>query len=627
MKRNLLPEDIHNMSIKELELLTYELREFLIDTISKTGGHLASNLGVVEITVALHKVFDSPNDKLIWDVGHQSYVHKLLTGRADKFHTLRKLDGLSGFPRVDESIHDTFNMGHSSTSISLASGFATARDLKNEHHNVVAIIGDGALTGGLAYEALNNLGDSKSKVIVILNDNEMSISENTGGVSRHLSRLRMSRTYRDLKKQVKSGILQIPKLGKGLHAGIEHIKDSVKYAIVNGAFFEELGLKYFGPVDGHNLEDLIEILELAKDVDQSVVIHAITQKGKGYKNAEKNPNKFHGVDPFDVTTGTALNKEAEISYSQAFGDKLLELAHKDDTIVAVSAAMIDGTGLQGFKDAFAERIFDVGIAEPHAVTFASGLAVSGLKPFVAIYSSFLQRAYDQIMSDVCMHNLPVVFAVDRAGNVGSDGETHHGIYDLSYLSHIPNLTIMAPKDDVELGSMMDYALLLKTPCVIRYPKKVSGSEEFVLEREASNNTIVTKASEVISTGTDVEIWAVGNMVNIASKAVEIIRARGYSAGLINARFVKPIDEDGLTNSAKRTKLIVTLEDNIVTGGFGTSVADFLESSEVTGEVKLLKLGWPQKFIEHGSITQLMSRYNLDSDSVAERICDYIERKA
>jgi len=632
MKRNLFPEDIHNMSLNELELLTYELRESLIDTISKTGGHLASNLGVVEITVALHKIFDSPKDKLVWDVGHQAYVHKLITGRAEKFDTLRQFNGISGFPRVNESEHDTFNMGHSSTSISLAAGLATARDLKKENYNVVAVIGDGALTGGLAYEALNNVGELKSKVIIILNDNEMSISKNTGGMSQHLSRLRMSRAYLGIKKQVKSGLSHIPKLGKGLSAGIEHIKDSVKYAIVNGAFFEELGIKYFGPVDGHNLEDLMKILSLAKDVEQSVVIHVITRKGKGYRNAENNPNKFHSIEPFDTTTGTVLKKETSVSYSQVFGDKLLELACKDDNVVAVSAAMVEGTGLKKFKEMFPERVFDVGIAEAHAVTFSAGLAKQGLKPVVAIYSSFLQRAYDQIMSDVCMHNLPVVFAIDRAGSVGSDGETHHGIYDLSYLSHMPNLTILAPKDKSEFEQMLDYAYALESPCVVRYPRGAANSFAFAAEirneagiGESIDNTIETLRSEVISVGKDIEIWAIGNMVSIALQAASIISEKGYSAGVVNARFVKPLDEVGLMDSIKRTKLIVTLEDNIVTGGFGSKVADFIATAGLEKEVKVLKLGWPEQFIEHGSVEQLFNKYGLDMKSVAERICIYFER--
>jgi len=644
MKKNLYPEDIHNMSLKELDLLTYEIRAFLLDTISKTGGHLASNLGIVELTVALHKVFDSPKDKLIWDVGHQSYVHKLLTGRSPEFHTLRQFGGISGFPKVNESIHDTFNMGHSSTSLSLAAGFAIARDLKNENHHIVAVIGDGAFTGGQVYEALNNLGDSKSKAIIILNDNEMSISKNTGGISKHLGKLRMSRTYLDFKKQIKSKLANSPKI----YSKVEHLKDSIKFAIANGhgAFFEELGFSYFGPVDGHNLEDLIGILTLAKEMDTSVVIHTITKKGKGYKNAEQNPGKFHGIDPFDVTTGQPLSKEPFVSYSQVFGDTVEMLAQNDDRIVAISAAMIDSTGLSKFKKKFPRKAFDVGIAEPHAVTFAAGLAAQGLKPFVAIYSSFLQRTYDQIMSDVCLTNLPVVFAVDRAGNVGRDGETHHGIYDFSYLAHVPNLTVMAPKDDVELENMLIHAYSLNSPCVVRYPKgrvlDVSqsglavGDVTETVYTEGDNFKIETGKSELISTGTDVEIWAIGNMVDTAKKAAEIIRQKGYDVGVINARFLKPLDASALLDSVKRTKAIVTLEDNVITGGFGSCVADFIKSNhdnatnKIDGSesnVNVLKLGWPEKFIEHGSTRELFHKYGLDAESVAERICEFIERKA
>ena len=643
MKKNLTPDDIRNMSLRELELLTYEVRAFLLDNISKTGGHLASNLGIVELTVALHKVFNSPTDKLIWDVGHQTYVHKLLTGRSPQFHTLRQFGGLSGFPKVEESVHDSFNTGHSSTSISLAAGFATARDLKKETNHVVAIIGDGALTGGLVYEGLNNLGGSKSKVIIVLNDNEMSISQNTGGVSKHLRKLRMSRTYLDFKKQIKSKLANSPKL----YSKASHLKDSVKYAVVDGkgAFFEELGFSYFGPIDGHNIEDLIEILSLAKDVDTSVVIHAITKKGKGYKNAEMNPGKFHGIEPFDVTTGSPLPKGSFVSYSQVFGETVTKLAQNDERVVAISAAMLEGTGLTKFKEVFPERTFDVGIAEAHAVTFAAGLASQGVKPFVSIYSSFLQRAYDQIISDVCMLNLPVVFAVDRAGNVGSDGETHHGIYDFSYLAHIPNLTVLAPKDEGELEKMIEYAYALNSPCVIRYPKgralpNTQSNNELSSINNAMSDTkgnmqVVTGKSELISTGSDVEIWAIGSMVSVAEQVVELLRKKGYSVGLTNARFLKPLDESALLDSMKRTKVIVTLEDNVITGGFGSCVADVMksvgigENSSDTGggfNAKVLKLGWPEQFIEHGSLDELFHKYGLDADSVTERICEFIERK-
>jgi len=624
MKKTLIehnfPDDIRNMSPNELELLSYEIREFLLDQLSKTGGHLASNLGVVELTIALHKVFKSPYDKLIWDVGHQCYVHKLLTGRASRFATIRQLGGLSGFPKREESEHDCFNTGHSSTSISLAAGFAAARDQNHEKHSVVAIIGDGALTGGLAYEALNNLGASKSKVIIILNDNEMSISKNTGGISQHLSKLRMSRTYIDIKKQVKNTIKNIPGVGKGLYSGIGHIKDSVKYAIVNGAFFEELGFRYFGPVDGHNISDLIEIFSLAKDVEESVVIHTITQKGKGYKNAENNPNHFHGIGPFDVTTGASLSKGNGISFSNVFGNKLIHLADNDSKIIAISAAMIEGVGLAAFKERFPDRTFDVGIAEAHAVTFAAGMAQQGLKPVVAIYSTFLQRAYDQILSDVCMQKLPVVFAIDRAGIVGNDGETHHGIFDLSFLNHMPNLTILSPKDDVELEKMMEYALVLDAPCAIRYSKRELTKCPGTVCAE-----IETGKSECLSSGKDVEIWALGNMAETAQKTALLLQEKGIDVGFVNARFVKPLDEEGLSQSANRVSTIVTLEDNILKGGFGDEVRKFL-AGQGKAKGKLLTLGWPDQFIEHGSIEELLCKYKLDPPSVAERICEFIERE-
>ncbi|MCL1809840.1 MAG: 1-deoxy-D-xylulose-5-phosphate synthase [Clostridiales bacterium] len=625
MTRTLFPEDIHNMSPKELDLLTYEIREFLLDSISKTGGHLASNLGVVELTVALHKTFDSPSDKLIWDVGHQCYVHKLLTGRAQRFGMLRQLGGISGFPRRDESIYDCFNTGHSSTSISVAAGIAAARDLKGENFHVVAVIGDGAMTGGLAYEGLNNLGASKSKVIIVLNDNEMSISASTGGLAQHLSRLRMSRTYLGLKKQVKNSLASLPLVGKGIYSGIGYIKDSLKYAIVDGAFFEELGFKYFGPVDGHSIGDLTEILSLAKDVEESVVIHVVTQKGRGYRNAENNPGRFHQTGPFDVTTGAPLTVMAP-TFSEVFGEKMVKLAREDQRIIAISAAMTEGTGLSKFKEAFPERIFDVGIAEEHAVTFAAGLASQGFKPVVAVYSTFLQRAYDQIMSDVCMQKMPVVFAMDRAGNVGNDGETHHGIYDLSYLSHMPGLVVMAPKDGLELEKMLDYACSLGRPCAIRYPKGEAGGFGAAFGSGNGGFAIETAKSELLQTGSDVEIWAIGSMVKTAAQAIPAINRRGYSAGLVNARFLKPLDEAGLKASIGRAKAIVTLEDNIVTCGFGACVSEFIRSNGGSG-IRLLKLGWQEQFLEHGDAEGLYRKYKLDAASVAERICGFIEGEA
>jgi len=625
MKKTILdyqfPEDLKMMSERDLELLTYEIRDFLIDKVSKSGGHLASNLGVVEVTTALHKVFESPKDKMVWDVGHQSYVHKILTGRASCFDGLRCLNGISGFPKREESIHDMFDTGHSSNSISAAMGYAAARDLDGDDYAVIAIIGDGALTGGMAYEALNNAGASQSKMIVILNDNEMSISKNIGGISQHLSKLRASQTYLDFKKQLKKTLKGIPGVGEGLYNGFEHIRDSVKYAIVPGAIFEQLGFKYFGPVDGHNIHDLIEVLSFAKLMEGPVLIHAITKKGKGYRNAEINPGKFHGIGAFDPTTGNVLAESTNLSYSMIFGNKLVQLANDNPKIVAVSAAMTDATGLGKFAQKYPDRTFDAGIAEAHAVTFAAGLAASGYKPVVAIYSTFLQRAYDQILIDVCMQNLPVIFAIDRAGNVGADGETHHGVFDLSYLSHMPNMTVLAPKDGKELAAMMDYALTLDGPCAIRYPKG-----EAALCSDEISCPVIDGTSERLHYGSDVELFAVGKMVSVGIEACKKLKSRGIEAGLTNVRFVKPNDRESILAAAEKTKKLVTLEDNVLDGGYG-AIVNRLLAEEGKRDVRVLNIGWPDKFIEQGSTTELFRKYGLDSESIAERVCDFLEGKA
>ncbi|HHU17752.1 MAG TPA: 1-deoxy-D-xylulose-5-phosphate synthase [Clostridiales bacterium] len=615
------PQDLKNMDERDLELLTYEIRDFLIEKVSKNGGHLASNLGVVELTIALHKVFESPKDKIIWDVGHQSYVHKILTGRASCFDGLRCLNGISGFPKREESPHDMFDTGHSSNSISAAMGYAAARDLNGEDYSVISIIGDGALTGGMAYEALNNAGSLESKIIVVLNDNEMSISKNIGGISHHLAKLRSSRTYLDFKKQLKKTLKGIPGVGEGLYNGFEHIRDSLKYAIVPGAIFEQLGFKYFGPVDGHNIKDLIEVLTYSKFIDGPVLIHAITKKGKGYRNAENNPDKFHGIGAFNPTTGNLLNETRNLSYSEVFGNKLVQLAKENPKIVAVSAAMIAATGLKKFAKYYPNRIFDAGIAEAHAVTFAAGLAASEYKPVVAIYSTFLQRAYDQILIDVCMQNLPVIFAIDRAGNVGADGETHHGVFDLSYLSHMPNMTIMAPKDGRELEDMMEYALRLDGPSAIRYPRG-----EVIDNVSELENKIIDGTSERIIEGNDVEIFAVGKMVSICMEACIKLKELGVNAGLYNVRFVKPCDKKSILSAATRVKYIVTVEDNVLEGGFG-SIVNRILAEEGMCDIKVLNIGWPDKFIEQGSTPELFEKYGLDSQHISERVCDFLERKA
>lgn len=603
------PQDLKHMTKEEMEVLAGQIREFLVDNISRTGGHLASNLGVVELSIALHKVFDTPEDQLIWDVGHQSYVHKILTGRADNFITLRQFGGMSGFPKVKESPYDTFDTGHSSTSISIAAGMAAARDLNKDDYHVAAIIGDGSLTGGIAYEALNNVGASHSNVIVILNDNGMSIEPNTGGVSKHLSKLRSSEKYNDFKRNLKSNVSKLPVVGKAAVSSLMHIRDTIKYAMIEGAMFESIGFKYFGPIDGHDFDELFETLEAAKSVDGPVVVHVVTQKGKGYINAESNPSKFHGTGPFDKTTGNPLKSSSGISYSAVFGNKLKEIAEKNSNVVAISAAMLEGTGLSGFSKAFPERTFDVGIAEGHAVTFAAGMATKGFRPFVAVYSTFLQRAYDQIIQDVALQDLPVIFGIDRAGIVGADGETHHGMFDISYLTHIPNMTVLAPADKGELEAMMDYAMTLDGPVSIRYPR--GNAPDLDLGGDMDRSFVVNK-------GADVEIWSAGNMLETALNAAELLREKGIDAGVINTRILKPLDIEAIEESAARTKLIVTLEDNVISGGFGQAVAVELKNTDI------LNLGWPDEFIEHGTSQELYEKYGLDPQSIAERICNYIE---
>ncbi len=626
MKQSLLdhefPQDLKNMSERELELLCYEIREFLLDHVSKTGGHLASNLGVVELTIALHTVFSSPQDKIIWDVGHQSYVHKILTGRAGEFSTLRQTGGLSGFPKRSESVHDTYDSGHSSTSLSAAMGYAIARDLKGEDYSVVSVIGDGALTGGVAYEALNCAGNARTRMIVILNDNEMSIGKNVGGMSQHLRKLRTSHAYLDFKKKVKSALKGIPRIGEGIYSGMESLRDSLKYALVPGAIFEELGFKYFGPVDGHSLHDLTEILTLARTMDRPVLLHIVTKKGKGYRNAENNPGKFHGVGPFDLNTGNPLAGSGNVSYSQVFGNKIAQLAARDENIVAVSAAMIEATGLAKMKEKFPSRTFDAGIAEQHAVAFAAGLALAGKRPVVAIYSTFLQRAYDEILIDVCMQNLPVIFAVDRAGNVGNDGETHHGVFDLSYLTAMPNMTVMAPGDGRELSEMLEYAMTLSGPCAIRYPR--GDAADLSLEKE--RRTPLDGRMDVIREGGEVCLLAVGRMTAAGAEVCRLLEARGIRAGLVNVRFVKPLDREGILTLTEQYPHIVTMEDNVLAGGFYSQVSCLFAERGISG-ASLHGIGWPDEFIPQGSVSDLMKQYGLDAESIAERVAGFVEGKA
>ncbi|WP_029688284.1 1-deoxy-D-xylulose-5-phosphate synthase [Thermoanaerobacter sp. A7A] len=605
------PYDLKKLDKKDFPLICEEIRQFLIEKVSKTGGHLASNLGIVELTIALHYVFNSPVDKIIWDVGHQCYVHKMLTGRKDQFDTLRKFNGLSGYTKRTESVHDIFGAGHSSTSISAALGIAKARDLKGEKYSVVAVIGDGALTGGMAFEALNNAGMSKTDLIVVLNHNEMSISENVGSLSLYLSKLRTDLTYNKLKQEVDNLLNIVPPIGKSLHKYIERIKDSVKQLVVPGMFFEEMGFTYLGPIDGHDVGSLIEVLERAKKIKGPILVHVITKKGKGYKFAEKFPDKFHSAAPFDIQTGKFVN-EGQATYSDVFGKTLTEMALQDDKIVAITAAMPEGTGLIHFAKLIPERFFDVGIAEQHATTFAAGMAVQGYKPYFAVYSTFLQRAYDQLIHDVCIQKLPVVFAIDRAGIVGEDGETHQGVFDLSYLRPIPNITIMSPKDANELVEMVKLSRNLEFPVAIRYPRGKAG--EFDITRECS---IEFGKAELVTEGKEIAIFALGRMVGKVLEAKEILKVSDLQPFIVNLRFVKPLDEELILDISNKVKFIVTVEDNVIAGGVGSAILELLNSNGIYKPV--LRLGFPDKFIEHGDVENLFKKYNLDAESIANTI--------
>ena len=605
-------EDVKKLTIEEKKQLAQEIREFIIETVSKTGGHLASNLGVVELTIALHSIFDVPKDKIVWDVGHQTYVHKILTGRKDKLNTIRTLNGLAGFPKVCESECDCFNTGHSSTSISVALGMAKSRDLKQEKNSVIAVIGDGALTGGMALEALNNAASLNTNIIVILNDNEMSISKNVGGISMSLSRLRTKKFYTKSNKYVKSALGKLPKQGKKFIRFIRKIKYSIKQLILPNMLFEDLGFKYLGPVDGHNIEKLEDLLRIAKDIDGPILIHVITKKGKGYKPAEENPDKFHSSSSFDIETGKPL-KEKKEDYSNTFGKKIVELAKENKNIVAITASMKDGTGLTEFAKEFPERFFDVGIAEQHALGVAAGLASQGLIPIIPIYSSFYQRAYDQVIHDLCIQKLPVIMCVDRAGIVGNDGETHQGIYDLSFFNIVPNLTIMAPKDFKELENMLEFAINLKAPVVIRYPKGSEGKNKVETETE-----IQLGKAEKINDGQDLTIVAIGKMVDRAIEISKILKEQNINVDLINARFLKPLDEETILNSIIKTKKVITIEDNIIKGGLGSSIEEVIIKNNIK-DIKFKKFGYPDKFIQHGNIEELEKIYKLDTNSIIEEI--------
>ena len=614
------PKDIKNLNYDALKELAQEIRDYMIEVISKNGGHLAPNLGVVELTLALHKVFNCPKDKIIWDVGHQSYIHKIITGRREAFKTLRQYNGLSGFPKIQESEYDAFGTGHSSTSISAALGMAIARDLKGEDNEVIAVIGDGSMTGGMAYEALNNAGDLQKKLIIILNDNEMSIAKNVGAMSDYLYQLRTAKTYTRIKKDLE-GWLKHKNYGENIINIVRRVKGSVKYLLVPGSVFEHLGFKYYGPVDGHDLEHLVEVLEVAKATPGPVIIHVITKKGKGYEPAEKSPNKFHGTGPFDIATGKKITKPgAPVTYTEVFGKTLVDIAKDDKKIVAITAAMPDGTGLNYFADAYPDRFFDVGIAEQHAVTAAAGMAAAGLHPVVAVYSTFMQRAFDSVLHDICMQNLPVVLGLDRAGLVGDDGYTHHGVFDYSYLRLMPQMTIMAPKDENELRHMLATAVNFNGPIALRYPR---GSGLGVEITEPLQTLPIGKAEE-IKTGSDVCLWAIGSMVDEAVKAAEALAEQGISAGVVNMRFVKPLDTELLVKTALQCKNIVTLEEGTVEGGAGSAVLEELNDNGLVGKVKVLNLGIPDKYIPHGDKKLLMRDIGLDHDSIVKRIAEFLK---
>lgn len=605
------PNDVKTLNIAECEMLAGEIREFLVDSLSVTGGHLASNLGVVELTIALHRVLDFPQDKLIWDVGHQAYTHKILTGRKNQFATLRKTGGLSGFPKRKESPCDAFDTGHSSTSISAGLGMVRARDLKGEDYTVVSVIGDGALTGGMAYEAMNNAASLKKNFIIILNDNEMSITKNVGGMSSYLGNIRTAAAYTELKMGVTNVLKKIPKVGESMVDALHKTKDSLKQFVIPGMLFENMGMTYLGPVDGHNITQLVKLLNEAKRKPGPVLLHVLTEKGKGYDPAVRHPARFHGAAPFEIETGLPKST-GKANYTDIFSTVMRKFGDREPDVVAVSAAMVPGTGLKRFGNMFPDRLFDVGIAEEHAVTFAAGLALGGLRPVVAIYSSFLQRAVDQVLHDVCMQKLPVVFAVDRAGLVGSDGETHHGCFDLSYLSMMPNMTLMAPKNKWELSDMLKFAIRQNSPVAIRYPR---GEAYDGLEDKRA--PIEMGRSELLYQGSEIALLAVGSMVKVAQEVYNNLRAKGQPATLINMRFVKPLDTQRLDELTKNHRLFVTLEENVKNGGFGEKVMDYFGEQTEAPQVRIVAI--EDQFVPHGSVSDLMKQQGMDAESVTLRI--------
>ncbi len=610
------PNDIKKIPREGLDVLAQEIREFLIETISETGGHLAANLGAVELTMALHLVMDFPDDKLIWDVGHQSYTHKILTGRKSEFNTLRKFHGLAGFPKTKESDCDAFNTGHSSTSISAGLGMAVARTLQGKNNTVISVIGDGSLTGGMAYEAINNAAKAQTPFIIVLNDNNMSISENVGGVSSYLNKIRTTEAYLELKEDVKNKLKTVPR-GKSMIHRIQNVKSGFKQLVLPGMMFENMGLTYLGPVNGHDIAAMEKVLREAKRCKTPVLVHVLTHKGRGYVPAERHPARFHGAEPFDIETGLPLKKRTTPNYTDIFSTVMCKLGDSNPNVVAITAAMPDGTGLKRFRNMYPDRFFDVGIAEQHAVTFAAGLASSGLRPVVAIYSSFLQRAYDQILHDVCIQKLPVVFAIDRAGLVGSDGETHQGIFDLSYLSEIPNLTVMAPKNKWELADMLRYAVQYDGPIALRYPRgqAFEGLYEMRPAIEYGKSEWLYEESEIC-------LIAVGSMVKIALKAKELLEAEGHKVSVVNARFVKPIDEEMVAKAAKKHKYVVTLEENVLSGGYGENVREYFDT--LSTRAKLLNIAIPDCFVEHGKVDELLEELNMDAKGITNRVLEWMK---
>ena len=612
--------DIKKLKEDEYPVLAHEIRQFLLEKISHTGGHLASNLGVVELTMALHLAFDLPKDKIIWDVGHQSYTHKLLSGRREGFDDLRQFGGMSGFPKRKESPYDAFDTGHSSTSISAGLGIAQAREIMGDDYSVISIIGDGALTGGMAYEALNNAAQLKKNFIIVLNDNEMSISKNVGGMSKYLSSVRTRESYAEFKLGVEKTLSAIPVIGKNLAYGLYLAKNGIKQFLVPGMLFEDMGITYLGPVDGHNVKEMVQVLKEAKRVHHAVLVHVITKKGKGYEPAEKNPARFHGVEPFDVSTGKPLKEKIYPSYTDVFSKKICELAEENQKIVAITAAMPDGTGLTGFSKKFPDRFFDVGIAEAHAVTSAAGMASVGLKPVVAVYSSFLQRGYDQVLHDVCIQNLPVLFAIDRAGLVGSDGETHQGIFDISFLSLVPGMSIMAPKNLWELQKMLEFGVKYDGPLAIRYPRGQAyrGLKEFDAPIEYGK-------SEMLYEEENIALFALGSMVSTGEHVREKLKDRGYSCTLVNARFVKPLDTDMIDRLCENHRLIVTMEENVLRGGMGMCATRYIH--EHYPHIRVIQVALPDAYVEHGNVSILREMLGIDSDSVIRRIFEeYLDKE-